>query len=845
MNLYQAGYFRRGRQGSSAGWGIVSPSRGMSQIAKDGFKGIAAKLVELKGIDGIPAVNMGIYLHDRFIYLMHVNYTAKGDDARGVTFVHGYCFNISDYYELCSRPEMLCGVTEDNFLMEYDSSVEAYPIAEGLSYESFDFGQLLCKYGLDDEEYKKLVFGAINALENYSNPLCIKLGLPCEQYMQASKELLYLIMMGLPYHLRIRVSFFSYTGAGAAIYVSDHVEGNNYVDLDKHEFAVDTARLTQFYFTRIYNTVPAADYRKRAAIFQTIAEFMNTAFENPMRDTGCTQIEAGFQAKIKKNDIEGILPETAFELLTAFLRSPLTENDEVYEYLTELIRVMNNNSMFITDEKIRKHVEGLYSRTEREDYRREICSLTAREILNQEQKKGFDGLNRLLNSSKEQYEAVLSQIRERNEAYYVEYYYTSFLPFFVTGLDKLDKYLKEHEKIEIDEYKVLLQILNSLIKKEMPDCGGYEQLISIRDKVSKLLDIFPKELEENIDDVWRYTHFVFWNCFNISEFDVGLIDRYRKLKVEELAEEGWSEEECTNAVKVVRLIELFEETEAEEVRDILCKVLFGNKILENAADKRYIQEIFLSNKMDELKLNKPAGFDCMLAMFYDCKGHKFDMLGWGTYIRRRYQDAFEPTYITQMQHKSKILNNERLRERVLESLQADIKAAKKSDDNSYSKRVLKGLKAYSDCLCGKELKSENELEAMQFFANALHRIGIGALLLFTAGLLLRCINNLQIIGEAGIFGTAMIIIPGIFIVLFLLALGIKIYLADGITGLMENFGIITVPRLLIYTILNILLLAGIAALLLLADRKVIIIGAVAYSVVAVISAIAYCVCAQE
>ena len=49
MNLYQAGYFRKGRQGSNAGWGIVAPSKGMSQIAKDGFKGIAAKLVELKG----------------------------------------------------------------------------------------------------------------------------------------------------------------------------------------------------------------------------------------------------------------------------------------------------------------------------------------------------------------------------------------------------------------------------------------------------------------------------------------------------------------------------------------------------------------------------------------------------------------------------------------------------------------------------------------------------------------------------------------------------------------------------------------------------------------------------
>ena len=81
--------------------------------------------------------------------------------------------------------------------------------------------------------------------------------------MQTSKELLYLIMMGLPYHLRIKVSFFSYGGSGAAIYLSDQTQGNNYVDLDSGVFAVDSTRLASFYFTKIYNTVPAIDYQKR------------------------------------------------------------------------------------------------------------------------------------------------------------------------------------------------------------------------------------------------------------------------------------------------------------------------------------------------------------------------------------------------------------------------------------------------------------------------------------------------------------------------------------------------------------------------------------------------------
>ena len=63
MNLYQAGYFRKGKQGSNAGWGLVSSSSGMSQFAQDGFEGIAANLVELKKTAGIPVVNTGIFFH--------------------------------------------------------------------------------------------------------------------------------------------------------------------------------------------------------------------------------------------------------------------------------------------------------------------------------------------------------------------------------------------------------------------------------------------------------------------------------------------------------------------------------------------------------------------------------------------------------------------------------------------------------------------------------------------------------------------------------------------------------------------------------------------------------------
>ena len=101
MDLYQAGYFRLGRQGRGSGWDIIAPSDGMSNFAIDGFKGIAASLINLQETINMPAETAGLFQYDKFIYFIHVNYAAHGEDGRGVAYVHTYCFSIKDYYELC------------------------------------------------------------------------------------------------------------------------------------------------------------------------------------------------------------------------------------------------------------------------------------------------------------------------------------------------------------------------------------------------------------------------------------------------------------------------------------------------------------------------------------------------------------------------------------------------------------------------------------------------------------------------------------------------------------------------------------------------------------------------
>lgn len=839
MNLYQAGYYRRGKQGNNAGWGIVSPSKGMSQIAKDGFKGIAAKLVELKGTAGMPVVNIGIFQHDRFVYLMHVNYAAKGDDARGVTFVHGYCFNAADYYELCSKPDMICGMSESNFLMDYDSTVAAYPVAETLSYEKCNFTELLTKYRLNDAEYKKLVFGAINAIENYSNPLCIKIDLPPENYMQVFKEFLYLIMMGLPYHLRIKMSFFSFFGAGASVYISDHVEGNNYIDLDNREFLVDNTRLTQYHFTKIYNSFPAMDFQSRDYIFNEIAKFMNNAFESPLRDTGCVQVEAGFQAKVKKNDEGGISSEVAVELLTAFLRCGVTDHDEVYEYLAALLKVINDNLLIIQDEKILNRIKNKYEKTEREDYKKEVCRLIAREVMSQEE-KSFDRLNRLYTSSKEQFAVVLDEIKNKNEEYYTEYYYESYLPYVLTNLEKLKIYLKEHEDIDSDEYKVLLSILNKLMKKELKEGFSYEQILQTRNKVKDLLSEFPKELEKRINIVWNHTHFVFWNCFNLDDFKPENITEYYKLKVEEIAREGYKEEECINAQKVLQLIELVDENDDEQICIKLYEIMFGKNDIWSATDKKNVQNLFKIKKEDYIDLNKPAGFDSMLALSYNYNEKKFDTINWGKKLVQKYQDAFEPFYISKMLKHSYVLKDKNIKEKFSESLQMDMKAAKKGEGVYCSKTVLKGLRRYSDSIIGKEIRSDDEIESRHCYANTIHRLFIGELPLVAIIVLMKEMIHYESMDCMTVF------LLGItFFFLLVLLTGIKIYIAQGVECFMENHGIDRMPNLIMYVFLFLLVHTGVVFLCFVNDVKIIMICVLIYSILAVLSAITYNIGAED
>ena len=65
-----------------------------------------------------------------------------------------------------------------------------------------------------------------------------------------------------------------------------------------------------------------------------------------------------------------------------------------------------------------------------------------------------------------------------------------------------------------------------------------------------------------------HTDFLLWN-FGWQSLDLEMVDDYKKMKVAEVAARGWLDKSCPKACNVMKLIELFEETDQDAMRDLL------------------------------------------------------------------------------------------------------------------------------------------------------------------------------------------------------------------------------------------------------------------------------------
>lgn len=789
MKLYQAGYFRRGKQGANAGWNIVSPSEGMSKIAKDGFQGLAANLTELKRRGTMPVTNLGLFLYDRFVYLLHVNYAASGEDARGVTYVHGYCFNLSDYYELCREPSRLCGILDENFQLEYDESVRAYPVKEGFETgKMLDFSALAEKYHLSDEDYRKLMLGALCAIDG-GDPLCIKCDLPLEEYKQAYRELLYLIMEGLPFHLRIKVSGFSYSGAKAAVYLSSEREGGNYADLDSHEFSCDTARMDLLQFTELYR-MPLAQRAVREKVYEKMADFTDKAFENPLKEAACHQVEAAYQSEIRRNRAGGISPDEAPELLQNFIACNPADSAEAGSYLADLVRLTGERGYEITDKKVKNRLQKFYEKTTDERCRQEMDRYFAMSVVRQG-KKGYRTLNELRENG-EQFASVCRMIRSQDEDYYVHYYETEYLPGILSDLDKVDAFLSEDqgEFMTPDGYRTALGIFKKLILEKINAVDSFESFQQAEKTASRLLVKFMKRVEAEMGDVLKDAYEKLWERFDLTWFDPEKYEEYRDCKIDSVVQKSRKAAAVADLMRLIR-------SDFEQNRDFMIDLLLTDEILQDDGEKEALQKTLRREYKKAGNWRDAESLDVMLCLYYDHRSDQFRTPAWCSdcFKKRCEMSVFSPAKVQERVENSSVLRESRWRERFAEDLEMAIREAKKAE---LDREQVRGLKLYYNCLMGRDIDPRHDSSRKDHFIDSIHRIFIGFCALTAAGAGLY--NVYRSAEDSGGLKTGVYVLAIAFLVLWLGAFIAKIFLSGGLGDLMENAGIAPdePPKAMIY-----------------------------------------------
>ena len=815
MNLYQAGYFRQGRQGNNAGWNIVSPSDGMSMIAKNGFKGIAANLTELKGSYEMPVEGTGIFRYERFLYLLNINYAAKGEDDRGVSFTHGYCFNNADYYELCHAPEKLFALREDCFLKEYDDSVEEYPIRQQLAHGEMNFDALMNKYQLSKEQYRMLILAAISAIEGFTDPLCIQTTEAFENMRQVYNEVMYLIMYGLPYHMRIKVTCFSYRCEMANIYFSRWTEGNNCFELETKNCNCDTRRLASYHFTKIYNplnTDPRKDDLARNMILSGIAKFIDASVENPLLDVGCDQIEAGYLSLLKKNSELAITitPEEAQSLLITFLNSKITEHTQVDEYVALLLGVINDSDLEIGSEKVVRWLQKRYLTTSSHDYLVEYNRFTVADIVSTGGERGYRKIWSYYEMPGERYEALCESLQKENPEFYRDYYVNFYLEKVISGLEDVLDLVSDpsnNEEISSDEAlaKQVMALWGKSLKGAFNSERSFEESKAIVELNKSITRAFPDAIcgtstsqfrTKKMEQAYEYL----WKCFRLEQFDMELISEYEAYNVTAVAQ-GESEG-ARNADIVYELIRVVDGFGVKDDYRGFMAFLLSGKSKANKQLKRKVQIALREKYFEQNSVYGDIGaneFDITLTLFYDVLGNKFNVVKWAQYIYENdYEELLEARNIPSICEESYLLKRGRGKEKLLDALEQGLEYFKGSKDKEY-KVIYQSLENYKNCLLGKKVKSAQEIAEQNDFLYGMHRLMIINLFVVTIGMVAMSIVRYTD------YNLAMkLIICALLGGVFLMGVVLRILLCRGLDGLFEDIGVISRFKMIIYIVVAML-----------------------------------------
>lgn len=781
MELYQAGYYREGLQGSNAGWHIVSPSTDMSQTARQGMAGLGSKIASIVTESSYhPNKAMGIFsTEDQYYYILHVNKHAMGLDSRGVSYTHGYCCNREDFYELCQNPARIFGVRDDNFQDEYLQEGRPYPVVNDLTYDDMDLSAILKKYNLTQENYKQLLWGILATLDGYSPSFCIRVNCDTEEIPTAYKELMYAVMMGLPYQLRIKLTSYVDAGTVAKVYVSNHCESSAFYDVETGECVSAKDKLSKFSFTRLYGTY-TVDTQQFQDILKIFSSFVDKVYKNPLKNVSCERIESAYQAK--KNS--GVDEDAVVELLNYLSGQNLNYGLELNNYLKKILQILVTRQFELNDNRIENILDYNSSITADEEYLALYYSWKAQNFV-KDGEKSFVNLWDIYQKNHVHFTEILSRIIIISPEYKNQFYEHCYLPRVLGDLGQLKKCV-EGEQTDFDDAifnRVFSCQFEKCIKKEYDKCVDFYSLTNVYNNCIAISDaIYPqyaicKKNQLIMTEMWKH--------FKMCMFRVNEIDEYKKYNVVKCAEIAKANGEQSGAIDVTNAINLAEGNINVENEDVLKDIIFNQAYFENSKECQKFVSIVQKHYLANRGIRK-LDFDLLLILYFDCKKGTFNMAKLATDVITscRQTEVFTASAVTRNIDNSELLSVAQNRVILLEALESAVK------DKSQNQKVVMNLRQYYRYMRGKSISdfsSGNE----NSFLHSIQRVVVLSFAVLTIAFSLVCFKRY-------VFDLKWsIVFAGIAGALTLCGFIVRIVLDGGISEFLDETGISTITDLFI------------------------------------------------
>lgn len=514
--IYQLYYTRLGKQGNDAGWQVASASAGTPQLVKNTFYKLASNLVAIGSGAYVPPMAFDLQVLENYVFFSHINYRSVNEgsetDIRGVSFVHGFAIKAEEYRKICHDPEQILGIENSAITLNYSGQKEL-PLLENVSYKALKQEGLLEKYHLDQERYSNLMYCVYAALGTVGGSLVIKSSqVKGEALRCLFQDITCLVMRGLPYIFRMKVSAFSGIRQGALLCFSDELPENGaYYDLDTG--AASCPQITDYEFIRQLNNL-ALTKEQRKQFYDILEQFADVTYGGNYEALKLNHMELAYRAACKQTSDEALdehIKEAA--ALRAF------KYDLMDEYYAHLVECYVKADREFPSADVFKKMQKRYVDTNCPELKAAFTEYYAGKVCKPGEIAAYDMIYRMETAKPEDYQNLWKRLEEIRPEFLAAYHVDYYLEHQITSFEKLEKLCRENPQ-EMDDAsgQKLTELMVKFFDAEFAASENNTQRHQICKKYAGLCSCFPESGKSKTDACREMFRKAYWKKFDSREF---------------------------------------------------------------------------------------------------------------------------------------------------------------------------------------------------------------------------------------------------------------------------------------------------------------------------------------